>query len=172
MYDFCDNVHVNREKLLESHQKATADRIKKEKVVLAVQDTTYVDDTHHLCTEGLGSWSDKNHQGMLLHTTLAVTPERVALGRIDQQIIYRNPEEQGKSEPRKERPIEEKESYTWLASLEPVAKLQTESSETKIISVGDRESDIDDLFLRSQTLNQAVLIRGAWNRVVDHEAKS
>ena len=108
---------------------------------------------------------------MLLHTTLAVTPERVALGRIDQQIIYRNPEEQGKSEPRKKHPIEEKESYTWLTSLEPAAKCHTEGSKTKIIRVGDRESDIDGLFLRSQTLNQDVLIRGAWNRVVDQEEK-
>jgi hypothetical protein len=171
MYDFCDNEHVKREKIMESHRKATTERIKKESVVLAVQDTTYVDYTHHPQTTGLGILSDKNHQGMLLHTTLAVTPEREPLGLIDQQIIYRDPGEYGKSEERKKRPIEEKESYKWLESLERTAEVQKECAETKIVSVGDRESDIYDLFQCSQTLKQDILVRGAWNRLVDHEEK-
>lgn len=89
IYNFCDNDHVKREKILESHQKATVERIKKEAVVLAVQDTTYVDYTPHPHTDGLGILTDDKHQGMLLHTTLAVTLARVPLGLIDQQILYR-----------------------------------------------------------------------------------
>lgn len=171
IYNFCDNDHVKREKILESHQKATVERIKKEAVVLAVQDTTYVDYTPHPHTDGLGILTDDKHQGMLLHTTLAVTLARVPLGLIDQQILYREPSEYGKSEQRKKRTIEEKESNKWLESLKRTAEIQPECVKTKIISVGDREADIYDLFLRSQTLKQDVLVRGTWNRAVDHEEK-
>ena len=83
MYDFCDNDQVKRAKILESHQTATVERIKKEAVVLAVQDTTYVDYTHHPHPDGLGILTEDKPQGMLLHTTLAVTLARVPLGLID-----------------------------------------------------------------------------------------
>lgn len=145
MYDFCDNEHVKREEIMESHRKATTDRMKKGSIVLAVQDTTYVDYTHHQQTEGQGLLADDKHQGMLLHTTLAVTPEREPLGMIEQQIIYRARADYGKSEERKKRPIEEKGSYKWLESLERTAEVQKKCQETKKVSVGDRESDIYDL---------------------------
>lgn len=93
------------------------------------------------------------------------------LGLIDEQIIYRDPADIGKSDPRKERPITEKESHKWLESLEKTAEIQKQCPETQLISVGDREADVYDLFLPSNPLGQDILIRGAWNRAVDHEEK-
>ncbi len=117
MYDFCDNPHVSRDAILKSHSQATARRVATERVVLAVQDTTRVDYSHHPATSGLGILEDEQQRGVLLHSTLMVTPNRVPLGLIDQPVIYRDPAEFGKKHRRKQRPIAEKESRQWLDSL-------------------------------------------------------
>jgi hypothetical protein len=70
----------------------------------------------------LGYLHDLNHHGFLLHSTLVVTPSKVPLGLLDQQIIYRDEKDFGKKHLRKKRPIEEKESYKWLKNLEAVAE--------------------------------------------------
>jgi hypothetical protein len=171
MYDFCDNPHVDRDAVLASHYQATARRVATEPVVLAVQDTTRVDYSHHPATEGLGILEDERHRGLLLHTTLMVTPNRVPLGLIDQQIIYREAAEFGKKHRRKQRAIEEKESRKWLDSLRATARLQATCPDTRLVSVGDREADIYDVFLLSRDLQQDVLVRAAWNRAVDHEQR-
>jgi len=121
MYEFCDNEHVRRDAILASHYQATARRVATEQIVLAVQDTTYVDYSHHPATQGLGILTDEQQRGVLLHSTLMVTPNRVPLGLIDQQVIYRDPAEFGKKHRRKQRPIEEKERRKWLDSLRATA---------------------------------------------------
>ena len=63
--------------MLASHVGATRRRVRGEAVVLAVQDTTSLDYTGHPATTGLGVLNDAKHQGFLVHTTLAITPERV-----------------------------------------------------------------------------------------------
>ena len=72
MYDFCDNPYVDRGAVLESHYQATARRVATEPVVLAVQDTTRVDYSHHPATSGLGILEDEQQHGLLLHSTLMV----------------------------------------------------------------------------------------------------
>jgi hypothetical protein len=171
MYDFCDNPYVDRGAVLESHYQATARRVATEPVVLAVQDTTRVDYSHHPATSGLGILEDKQQHGLLLHSTLMVTPDRVPLGLTDQQIIYRDPAEFGKKHRRKQRPIEEKESRKWLDSLHATARLQAACPDTRLVSVGDREADVYDVFLLSRDLQQDVLVRAAWNRAVDQEER-
>jgi hypothetical protein len=61
MYEFCDNEQVRREAILASHYQATEERMGKERIVLAVQDTTEVDFTHHPATQGLGVLHDEKH---------------------------------------------------------------------------------------------------------------
>jgi hypothetical protein len=79
MYKFCDSEYVRRDAILESHYQATARRVATERIVLAVQDTTYVDYSHHPATQGLGILTDEQQRGLLLHSTLIVTPNRVPL---------------------------------------------------------------------------------------------
>ena len=83
-YRFYDNNAVTEESILGSHQKATQERMAQESVVLAVQDTTELDYTHHPETKGLGMLHDTKHHGFIVHTTLAVTLWRVPMGIIDQ----------------------------------------------------------------------------------------
>jgi len=169
-YRFYDNPGINREAILTSHYLATQERLNQENIVLAVSDTTEIDYSHHQSKQGLGYLHDLNHHGFLLHCTLVVTPLKVPLGLLDQQIIYRDEKDFGKKHLRKKRPIKEKESYKWLESLEAVAEVQKNHPSTLIVNVADRESDIYDYFVRAQELNdQALLIRCAWNRCIDDE---
>ncbi len=162
-YRFYDNDAINSEAILQSHQKATFERMSDKSLVLAVMDTTELDYTHHPATKGLGTLHDTKHHGLLMHTTLAVTPERVPLGIIQQQVWTRPYEEFGKKHTRKQRPIEEKESYKWLNSLQETAELQQQLPHTHVVSIGDREADVYELFVQAKELSQDILVRASWN---------
>ena len=147
-YRFFSNMKVDMETLLKPHRESTTERIKEHAVVLAVQDTTTLDYTSHHSTQGLGPTNTKKDKavGLLLHDTMAFTPEGTPLGLVDAQCWARDPAEAGKREKRKELPIEEKESFKWIKSYRATADVQAHCPDTMIVSVGDRESDIYELF--------------------------
>src|SRR5262249_37556496 len=115
-YRFFDNDYVRAEAILESHVLSTKRRMQAVELVLAVQDTTYRDWTDHPHTSGLGPLAAPSHQGLLAHTTLALTPERVPLGLLQQQVWAREQDVRHKQD-HKQRAITEKESQKWLRSL-------------------------------------------------------
>jgi hypothetical protein len=80
-------------------------------------------------------------------------------------------EDNQKRHKRRERSITEKESNKWLVSLKAAAHLQEELSESQVISVGDSEADIYDLFLKAKELKQGLLIRACEDRRVEHPEK-
>jgi len=59
---------------------ATSARLAVVPVVLVVQDTTEQDCTAHPATRGLGPLAHPAHRGLLVHTPMDLTPERVLLG--------------------------------------------------------------------------------------------
>lgn len=172
-YRLLDNEAVGAEAILEGHYQASIERAKGERIVLAVQDTTILNYSNHPATQGLGYLQDLEMQGMLMHSTLLVTPERVPLGLIDQQVWVRDAEDfQVAREKRKERRTEEKESQKWLVSVEATARMQKQvGAQTHLIAVGDSEADVYDLFRKALSLPQDVLIRAAYDRNVDHPDK-
>jgi hypothetical protein len=96
-YRFFENYKVTKNKILSQHQIKTAERIKTYgKVVLAIQDTTYLDFTQLHKTQGLGPISCKHihakQKGIICHNTLAISPEGRVFGLIDQKIYRRNEE--------------------------------------------------------------------------------
>ena len=96
--------------------------------------------------QDLGPLAAPSHQGLLAHTTLALTPERVPLGLLPQQVWARDPEVRHHQD-HKQRPTCDKESQKWLTSLDAVIVARAVCPETHFISVGDREADVYDLFL-------------------------
>ena len=164
LYRLMDNEALTPTAILDSHREALLTRATDVAVVLCPQDTTYVDYTHHPNTAGLGVMQDLNHQGLLVHTTLAITPEHVPLGIIDQQIWTREAEAFGKKQQRRDKPIEAKESQKWLDSLRAVADLHTCCPAVRWISVADREADVYDFLREAQTLKVEMVVRAAWNR--------
>ena len=127
-------------------------------MVLAVQDTTEVDWTAHPATKGLGPLGHTACQGLLVHSTLAFTPERVPLGLVAQQVWARDPDDIGKRARRKQLPISQKESQKWLTSLDAVCSARDECPQTRLVSVGDREADVYDLLAAARPAGVELLI--------------
>jgi len=167
-YRFFDNEAIDPQAILESHVLATSDRLAHVPRVLAVQDTTELDWTAHPATTGLGPLAHPAHQGLHVHTTLALTPERVPLGLLAQQVWARDPEDTGKRATRKHRPIADKESQKWLTSVEAVIAAQAQCPQTQFVCIGDREADVYDLFVQERPAGVDLLVRAAWDRRVDH----
>ena len=141
-YRFITNPRVTAERILGPHKEATASRMKEHPVVLAVQDTTELNYTSHEALEDIGTiGSSRTLLGMLVHSTIAFTPERLPVGIIDQHTWVRPVEEFGKKASRAQRPIEEKESFKWLLSVKTVEAIQQQLPGVQFVSVGDREAD-------------------------------
>src|SRR5262245_41098553 len=85
-YRFFSNDHVGTEAILAAHVQSTTRRMQAVPLVLAVQDTTYLDWTTHPATTGLGPLASATHQGLLAHTTLVLTPDHLPLGLLLQQV--------------------------------------------------------------------------------------
>jgi hypothetical protein len=169
-YRFFDNDYVRAEAVLESHVLSTKRRMQAVERVLAVQDTTYLDWTDHPHTTGLGPLAAPSHQGLLAHTTLAITPERVPLGLLQQQVWAREKDVR-RNQDHKQRPIAEKESQKWLSSLDTVIAARAACPDTHFVSVGDREADVYDLFLLERPSGVDLLVRAAQDRKAEHEEK-
>jgi hypothetical protein len=150
-YRFFDNEKVSFEKVLEPHIAQTKERIASQQVVLLVQDTTEIDLTRpHQPVKGAGEL-DGPRRGVLMHAMHAFDPVGLPLGTAWAEVLNRTkgvshetPEE--KSRKRKQKPIEEKESFRWVTGLREARKLAQEMPEVQCICVGDSEADIYELF--------------------------
>jgi hypothetical protein len=167
-YRFFDNARIAPEAILDAHRQASLSRMAAHPVILLPQDTTQLDYSTHSDTTGLGALQSARQRGLLLHTTLAVTPERVPLGVVDQQVWAREPAEVGKRHQRRQRPLEAKESVKWVNSLARALALHAQLPGVQLVSIADREGDVYD-FLRPVLTpgGPAVLVRAAWDRAVD-----
>ena len=147
-YRFLDHEQTTMDTLLQPHYRATETRVREESIVLAVQDTTSLNYTAHTATEGMGPIGStaKGPQGLHLHSTLAFSTQGTPLGFLDVQCWSRDPADFGKKAKRHRVPIEEKESFKWLKSFRAVAAVQARCPDTTLVSVGDREADIYELF--------------------------
>ena len=165
-YRFMKNKRTSMSKILSPHYRATVNRIKNYDVVLAVQDTSSLNYTTLKSTEGLGPINTKKDSavGLELHDTLAFTTEGIPLGLLDVQCWAR-PKNDSKEKDKKA-PIEEKESFKWIKSYRSVSKIQKECKRTRLVSVGDREADIYELFAeKSKDKSSAdILVRSERSR--------
>jgi hypothetical protein len=150
-YRLFQNPKMTMDVVLNAHKEATLERIKGERIVLAPQDTTTLNYSTHPMTEGLGPIrnTDDTFMGLLLHDTLAFTEEGTPLGVLDAQCWARDPQDRGKRYRRHDLPIEQKESMKWLRSFRKVAELQKLCPDTLLVSIGDRESDLYELFVEA-----------------------
>jgi hypothetical protein len=174
-YRFFDNERIGMDAILAPHYQATVARMHNHDSVLVVQDTSSLNYTSHPMTQGLGpinTLKDKSI-GLLLHDTMAFTPEGTPLGLLDVQCWARDPAEQGKRHQRHAKEIEEKESIKWLNSYRAVCAVQARCPKTQLIVMADREADIHELFVEHVTIRKSaqLLIRAekSRNRNVYHQ---
>ncbi len=134
-------------KLLKPHYESTAQRVKQKAIVLTVNDSSSLKYATHPATEGLGSLStNQDAIGLMLHNTMAFTTDKTPLGLLDVQCWARDPQEFGKKHHSRNLPLQQRKSYKWLQSYQAVAAVQQRCPDTMLVSIGDREADIYELF--------------------------
>ncbi len=144
-YRFFDNEAVTEHTVLAPHCQGSIQRIGQERVVLLIQDTSELDWTSKRDKiRGLGPLNDESRQGVLVHPTLAVTPERLCLGVLDADLWVR--EELGQREQRKHKAFADKESVHWLTGYQLACRVAEQAPDTQVVSVADREGDIYEVF--------------------------
>lgn len=172
-YRFLDHEKTTMDTLLQPHFLSTEARVRAEKIVLAVQDTTSLNYTAHAATEGMGPIGSTAHgpQGLHVHSTLAFSTQGTPLGFLDVQCWARDPADFGKKAKRHRLPIEEKESFKWLKSYRAVTEVQARCPGTTLVSVGDREADLYELFkdALAHPEGSKLLVRAAHDRQLHDE---
>lgn len=174
-YRFFRNDKVSSSLIMESHLINTAERAKEFPVVLAIEDTTYLNYTHHPETKGLGlvsktGTSNKDILGLVMHTTMMVTTEGLPLGLIDQDIWARKKTNGRKSRLYKNQPFEKKESFKWVKSLNATSEILS-PSDTTVVTVGDRECDIYEFLSKGRDLGAFYLVRSSNDRILEGSPK-
>jgi hypothetical protein len=164
-YRFFSNDRVHSNAIYETHQQATIERMRSYDVVLAVQDTTTFNFTSLKKTKGLGSIGKDGSFGFFLHTSMVVTTKGLPIGILARKSWAREAEKKNKAQ-NKTKPIEEKESYRWIELMEQSTKQVPPS--TRVVMVGDRESDIVELFAYAKEHNHEFLVRATHNRKLEN----
>lgn len=179
-YRFSSNERFGEDAILSGHFAATAVRCAACKgQLLVVQDTTeFVYKWGK--PDGLGAIGrvqagrDRGGKprmytqcGLLMHSGLVVTPEGLPLGLVAAKLWTRSKFKGTNALKRHINPtrvpIEEKESMRWLAGLEAATGLL--GTPDRLVHVGDRESDIYELFCEAAKLGTHFLVRTCVDRL-------
>jgi hypothetical protein len=166
-YRLFDNPKVSAAAVLAPHSERTVERMGAHPRVLCIQDTSELDYTGKPSMQGLGPLNLELRQGLYLHPTLALTPDRLCLGLLDADTWTREPGSLGQDKD-PNRPLEEKESVRWVDGYRRVDELAERLPCTRLTYVADREADIFDLFVEAPCPETAAdwLVRGQHNRVL------
>lgn len=158
-YRMLDNERCDWREIIEAHGRATMNRMLDLPVVLCLNDTTELD-FNGQTIQGLGPLSYEAQRGMYLHPTYAVTVDREPLGVLDAWMWAREPKDK---DGKRGGPCE---STRWIESYERLAERAPDLPQTRLVQVGDRESDILALMQRAQALGWPVdvLVRSQHNR--------
>ena len=179
-YRFFSNDRVSEADILAGHFQSTRDRAAAtEGLVLVLHDTTefsYQREKSEAIgiTKSINSGRDKagrlrSHTvcGILMHSSLAVTIEGVPLGLAAVKFWTRK-KFKGTAALKKKInptriPIEKKESIRWLENLKQSTELLDDPG--RCVHIGDRESDIYELFCAAQEIGTHFLVRACVDRL-------
>ena len=166
-YRLFDHGAIDAERVLAPHIACTVQRMHAHPRVLCIQDTSEIDYTGRPSMQGLGPLNHETRQGLYLHPTLALTPDRLCLGLLDAHSWAREPGSLGRDKD-PNRPLEEKESVRWVDGYQRVNELAEQLPDTRLTFVADREADIYDLFVEAPCPESAAdwLVRGQHDRVL------
>ncbi len=179
-YRFLANGRVNETAILAGHFQATRERFAAtDGPILILHDTTEFSYTRE-SKEAIGilykscGRKDKDGRprlhtvcGILMHSSLAVTAEGLPLGLAAIKFWTRSKFKGTNALKRKVNPtrvpIEAKESIRWLENLKQSTSLLDEPS--RCVHIGDRESDIYELFHAAQESGTKFLVRTCVDRL-------
>jgi hypothetical protein len=177
-YRFFENPAVEAKAILAAHRQSTLGRVHGRPVVLAVQDTTFLNYSTHPQTDGLGPIGSRPNKpkGLLLHATLLVSPQSEPLGLIQARVWARSRQRFGRSsQERNALPVAGKESQKWIESWRACQQWNAQCADTQLVNVADRDGDLYELFelaLRAEAIPRVeVLVRAQHNRQVHSEQR-
>jgi hypothetical protein len=181
-YRFLSNERVSEHDILSGHFQASAERVRAiDGPVLVLQDTTtfsYQRERPELIgytgkttlrtgKNGVGPRQPLTQCGILMHSSLAVSADGLPLGLAAVKFWTRK-RFKGASELKRHVnptrvPIEEKESWRWLENMRQSTELLDDP--VRCIHIGDRESDIYELFCTAYDLCTYFLVRTCVDRL-------
>jgi len=158
-YRLMSNPRVEWTSVLQPHCSQTLRAAQQTPVVLMIQDGSQLDYTAHAATSGLGPIGDHRGRGLLLHSTLAVTPdERRVLGLANLQVFVRPssapPRVSGR---RRQSP----EGQAWEQAVRAIG---APPPGVLWVHVSDRESDVYDYLAECVQQSNQFLVRAYKNR--------
>jgi hypothetical protein len=178
-YRFLSNERVSEEKILAGHFACTRERFCTAcgGPVLVLHDTTeFIYRREETGAIGIVSKQQTRYDtrpryhttcGVLMHSSLVVTQEGLPLGLAAVKFWTRDKFHGANALKRRINPtrvpIEKKESYRWLENLRQSTALLAEPE--RIIHVGDRESDIYELFCTARDARTHFLLRTCVDRL-------
>ncbi len=179
-YRFFSNARVNEQDILAGHLQATHERFAASQgPVLVLHDTTEFSFQRERpdligVTYNVNSGRDKagrirSHTvcGILMHSSLAVTTEGLPLGLAAVKFWTRKKFKGIAALKKKVNltriPIEKKESVRWLDNLRQ--STQTLGDPVRCVHIGDRESDIYELFCTAREVGTHFLVRTCVDRL-------
>ncbi|HWL74892.1 MAG TPA: IS4 family transposase, partial [Burkholderiaceae bacterium] len=179
-YRFLDNNRVSEAEILAGHFEATRARAAAtDGPILVLHDTTeFSFKREDIAAVGItrkavaGKYRDGalRHYtacGIMMHSSLAVTTEQLPLGLVAAKFWTRDQFKGTNALKKKINPtrvaIEEKESFRWLENLRQSTALLNDP--TRCVHIGDRESDIYELFCTAQDAGTHFLLRTCVDRL-------
>jgi hypothetical protein len=180
-YRFLSNTRVDEEKILAGHFLCTRERfaVSADSPVLVLHDTTefsyHRDDPaavgilKKLASPYARGGQPGHHTtcGVLMHSSLVVTTDGLPLGLAAIKFWTRDKFHGANALKRSINPtrvpIEQKESYRWLENVMQSTALLAEPE--RIVHIGDRESDIYELFSEAHQAGTHFLLRTCVNRL-------
>ncbi len=169
--DAPDESHISMDNILAPHRERTLGRIKGQKNVLCIHDTTDLNYATLTACEGLGligkNQTSTKSRGLRLHSSYAVSAEEgVPLGLWNWHCYAPQLKPERKGQDTRLMPLEEKDSQRWVANLVGCMARDEELAETRVIHVMDREADFFDLFdhWKSAPGKDELIVRARHNR--------
>jgi hypothetical protein len=179
-YRFLDNDRVSEAEILGGHFQATRERASAtDGPILVIHDTTEFtykrEDVEAIGKTRIniaGAYRDGMPRyltacGILMHSSLAVTTDGLPLGLAAIKFWSRKKFKGANALKKKINPtrvpIEEKESIRWLDNLKQATNLLGDAA--RCVHIGDRESDIYELFCAAQDAGTKFLLRTCVDRL-------
>ena len=175
-YRLFDNEKATFDNILEGHADATRQRIAAQPVVIFAQDTTEVNLTRPgQAVAGVGPLDGNSRVGALLHLLHAFTPDGTPLGTVHALAWARDDEALGSTPlaraKRAATPIEEKESYRWVTTMQHARRTARDCPAATCVCVADSEADIYELFVEGMAEPGSIewIVRACQNRALCRE---
>lgn len=173
-YRLFDNDAIHFDAILKPHYERTLERIRQQRSVILVQDTTEIELTRpKQQVEGAGPLDNGPRRGCFVHPLMAFAPGGIPMGSLDVQVWSREEPTETKldrvanARKKSQRPIEQKESYRWITSLQKAQALAEQVPDTEVIVVADSEADIYEFLAVAQSSQGTRwIVRGCHDRAL------